>query len=134
MAYVNPGNGPNYFPNSVDGLTFEDPSAVQSVFPVSGDAIRYDTGQHSEYDNFTQVNTFWTDVIGPAERERLVNNIAGSLRGAIPEIQERTVANFTQVNTEFGEMLAEALAAASKGRGRGRRSSSRVLASKKRKQ
>jgi catalase len=109
MCYVNQGNTPNYFPNSAsDGLTV-DPSAAQSVFPLSGDVQRHDSGAE---DNFFQVNNFWTDVLDAPARQRLVNNIAGSLKNANPTIQARTVANFTQVNPEFGTMLTEALEAA----------------------
>jgi len=140
MTYINQGPRPNYFPNSFDEY-IEDPFAVQSSFNVTGDAIRYDTGLHEEYDNFTQVNNFWTDVIGPEERQRLVNNIARHLKGANTTIQDRTVGNFTQVNPEFGRMLREALDNAKRSISGGvpsarvpSRSSPRVLTSKKRKQ
>jgi catalase len=70
---------------------------------------RHDSGAE---DNFFQVNNFWTDVLDTPARQRIVNNIAGSLKNANPTIQARIVANFNQVNQEFGTMLTQALEAA----------------------
>lgn len=106
MCFINQGGRPNYFPNSVsDGLTV-DPNATQSIFTLSGDVQRHDSGDE---DNFFQVNNFWTDVLDAPARIRLVNNIAGSLKNANATIQARAVANFAQVNEEFGDMLTAAL-------------------------
>lgn len=106
MCFINQGGMPNYFPNSVsDGLTL-DPNATQSIFPLTGDVQRHDSGGE---DNFFQVNNFWTDVLDTFARTRLVNNIAGSLKNANATIQARAVANFAQVNEEFGDMLTAAL-------------------------
>jgi len=96
---------PNYFPNSFNG-PHEDPSAVQSVFNVSGDAKRIDTGDE---DNFSQVDAYWKKVLDPAARQRLVNNLAGHMVNANDEIRARAVKNFSQVNDEYGSMLREAL-------------------------
>ena len=43
-------------------------------------------------------------------RNRLVENIAGSLSGALPRIQELMVEHFMQVNETFGQQLEDALA------------------------
>jgi len=99
------GGAPNYFPNSFNG-PHEDPAAVAPVFTLSGDVQRVDT---SDEDNFSQVNSFWTNVLNPEERKRLVANIAGHLKNASKFIQERAANNFAQVNPEFGQMLREGL-------------------------
>jgi catalase len=96
---------PNYFPNSFNG-PHEDPSGVASVFHVTGDAQRFDTGDE---DNFSQVNLFWKNVLTPDERKRLVENIAGHLKNASKFIQDRALKNFGSVNEEYGQMLRNAL-------------------------
>jgi len=100
------GGAPNYFPNTFNG-PHECPSAVQSTFSLSGDVDRYDTGDE---DNFSQVDSFWKDVLSPEERNRLVNNIAGHLSNASEPIRTRALANFGQVNAEFGNALKAAVA------------------------
>jgi len=106
MSYDNQGGAPNYFPNSFGGPVLDE-NALQSTFPLSGDVIRHDSGLE---DNFSQVDVFWQQELLPAERQRLVKNIAGNLKNAMLVIQNRVVAQFRQVNAQFGDMLAEALA------------------------
>ena len=53
---------------------------------VSGDVDRFDSANE---DNFDQVTEFWNNVLTPAERDRLANNIGGHLANAQPFIQER---------------------------------------------
>lgn len=96
---------PNYFPNSFNG-PHECPSGVQSKFPLSGDVVRQDTGDE---DNYSQVDIFWRKVLGPQERQRLVDNIAGHLKNAAEKIQVRTIGQFAQANQEFGAMLKTAM-------------------------
>ena len=78
---------PNYFPNSFSGPT-NAPAALESKFQVSGDVARYNT---ADDDNFTQVTTFWQDVLSEEQRQRLVANIAGHLKSAQPFLQVDTV-------------------------------------------
>ncbi|CAL8129483.1 unnamed protein product [Orchesella dallaii] len=101
------GGAPNYFPNSFDG-PHECPSAVQTKFQLAGDVVRNDTGDE---DNFSQVDLFWRKVLTPQERQRLVDNIAGSLKTTTESIRARALSNFSQVNEEFGTLLRAALSA-----------------------
>jgi catalase len=104
MSYDNQAGAPNYFPNSFGGPVLEGWS--QSVFPLTGDVIRHDSGDE---DNFTQVDVFWQQELLPDERQRTVNNIAGHLKNAVEVIRNRVLANFYLVNEEFGSMLEAAL-------------------------
>jgi len=99
------GAAPNYFPNSFNGA-HEAPEGVASVYKVSGDVHREDT---SGDDNFSQVNTFWTNVLNAEERKRLASNIAGHVKNASEAIRERAIANFAQANAEYGAMIRNAL-------------------------
>lgn len=99
------GGAPNYFPNSFNG-PHEDPVAVESVFPVSGDVQRVDTGDE---DNFSQVDNFYSKVLNADERKRLAENIAGHLKNASEHIRTRVLSNFGQVNPELGNAIKAAL-------------------------
>lgn len=101
MCVINHGSGPNYFPNSFNG-PHEDSVGATSVYQVSGDVKREDTAGD---DNFSQVTNFWTNVLNAEERKRLAANIGGHLKNAPGFIRERAIANFSQVNGEFGEMI-----------------------------
>ena len=52
---------------------------------------------------------FLHQVLSPAERTRLVENIAGHLKNAQDFIQKRAVANFAKADEEYGSRLAAAL-------------------------
>jgi catalase len=109
-CYHNQNGAPNYFPNSFGGAT-ECPSAKTDEFEVSGTVGRYSSADEN---NFEQPALFWENVLSPAERTRMIENIAGSLRLAVDFIQERAIQNFTKVNEEFGSRLREALQVAKK--------------------
>jgi len=132
----NQGSAPNYFPNSYDShkhfciyLLFKkfnfisltcgrfmcrfggpSPSAKESVSwhkeESSGDVARYETGDE---DNFSQCGYFFRHVLGPEERERLTDNIAGSLVGAQEFLQLRVVANFAAADQQYGKMVKDKL-------------------------
>lgn len=103
----NQGGAPNYYPNSFSGpIEALRASLLQPPFKVSGDVYRYDSGNE---DNFSQATDFWYEVLDEEAQKRLVQNIADHLKDADEFIQERAVANFTQVNREFGKMLVVAL-------------------------
>lgn len=106
QCYGNNQEGaPNYYPNSFNGPV-DDLKYAHHKTSISGDVARYNS---SDEDNFTQPGIFWSKVLNDAERERLVQNIADHVSGAVDFIQERAVKNFTQVNPDFGRRLAEKL-------------------------
>lgn len=94
---------PNYFPNSFSGPQ-ECPHADLSGYHVTGQVARYNT---ADDDNFSQVTNFWNKVLGPEERKRLAQNIAGNLKNAAPFIQERALKNFSRVHPDFARMIRE---------------------------
>ena len=58
-----------------------------------------------------QVGIFYRDVLNAEEKTRLVENIAGHLKDALPAIQERAVGNFRQADKEYGDRIAALLKA-----------------------
>jgi len=97
----NQDGAPNYFPNSFSGADHNKKWA-QHVDTITGDVARHDS---SNDDNFSQVTDFWKNVLKPAERERLVDNIASHLCNAQQFIQDRAVTNFSKVHADFGSQL-----------------------------
>lgn len=95
----NGGSAPNYYPNThPKSLSNPEvvPSAALSKFHVSGVVGRY-THDHPNSD-WEQPGIFWREVLDAPARERLVNNIVGSLSGARKETQQRMIDVFTRVD------------------------------------
>jgi len=112
QCFNNQAGAPNYHPNSFSGPE-ECPRAktLSHVYKVEGDAKRYDTGDE---DNFKQASAFYNKTLNEAERQRLIDNIAGNLKDAADFIIQRAVKNFSQVDAGFGKKLAEAVNAKKK--------------------
>ena len=102
----NQGGAPNYFPNSFGGPAPAPETAWHSD-RATGDVERYETGDE---DNFTQCGHFFRNVLSPAERERLTDNIAGNLSNAQEFIQQRAVSNFAAADANYGKMIQDKIA------------------------
>ncbi|KAJ6650006.1 Catalase, partial [Pseudolycoriella hygida] len=103
------GHGsPNYFPNSFNGInTNVKAFSKQSVFHVSGDVDRIDTGDE---DNFSLPNFYLANYVDEDERARIVKNFGISLRKADRLVQENYLKNVAyKVSEEFGECLKNEL-------------------------
>jgi catalase len=101
----NAGGRPNYEPNSFDG-TKESPRVAEPPLRISGDAARY---SHREgNDDYTQAGELFR-LIGEAAQERLMDNVAGSLRHAPAEIQRRQLDHFVRADARYGEGIARRL-------------------------
>ncbi|XP_065182879.1 catalase-like isoform X1 [Sycon ciliatum] len=105
MCMFNQAGAPNYFPNSFKGPV-DRPDARHSKISYSGDVEKYNS---ADEDNFSQVGVFYREVLNAEERQRLVENIAGHLKDALPEIQKRTVANFSQADADYGAGIQKLL-------------------------
>ena len=99
----NQTGAPNYFPNSFSGPQ-PDKGAAWHPDKVTGDVERYETGDE---DNFSQCRTFFNNVLGPAERERLTDNISGNLVNAQEFIQKRVISVFASVDAKYGRMVQD---------------------------
>jgi catalase len=120
----NQAGAPNYFPNSFSGPC-PAPAAAWHKEPVCphasaakgcGAVARYETG---DQDNFTQCGLFFRKVLTAEERERLTDNIAGSLVGAQDFIQARAIANFAAVDADYGRMVKQKVEKAKRTRAAG---------------
>lgn len=108
MAINNQGGAPNYYPNSFSGPEYD--PAVKHLYPVqtvTGDVDRYEDGVTD--DDFLQPRDFWRNVLDNDAKERLVNNLAGSLKLTSDFIQERAVKLYYKVDESLGKRLESAL-------------------------
>lgn len=107
----NQGSSPNYEPNSHGPNGTPDlkqcPRGKTAPFEVSGLVGRYP--QNHPNSDFEQPRNFWMNVLKEDERERLVQNIAGSLCQARQQVQIRQIDVCTKVHPDFGMRLSEAI-------------------------
>lgn len=85
---VNGDGGPNYFPNSFNGLVANtDPSYNESVDCVTGDVKREDLGG----DHFSQAKWFYETQMSTDERQRAADHIVSFLSRAVKSVQLRLI-------------------------------------------
>ena len=104
----NGGVGPNYEPNSFGGPV-EQHQYTERPMPISGDAARYD--HHDGNDDYKQAGDLYR-LMKPDERERLIHNIACSMKGIPERIIKLQIGHFTKADAEWGRRVAEALGVA----------------------
>ncbi len=102
----NAGAAVNYEPNSFGGPT-ADPAYNEPPLKISGDADRYEQKRGVD-DDYIQPGNLYR-LMPPDEQERLVQNIAGSLKKAPKEIQEKMVEHFSRADKAYGEGVAKGL-------------------------
>ena len=102
----NAGAAVNYEPNSFGGPT-ADPAYNEPPLKISGDADRYEQKRGVD-DDYVQPGNLYR-LMPPDEQERLVQNIAGSLRKVPKEIQEKMVEHFSRADKAYGEGVAKGL-------------------------
>jgi len=100
----NGGHSPNYWPNSFNGAG-PDPSADDPGMQVSGEAGRMPY-PHAN-DDFVQPGALYRDVMTDMDRDHLVGNIAGHLKGAQERIRLRQCAIFYKVDADLGTRIAQ---------------------------
>jgi catalase len=104
----NGGRSANYEPNSVDGPA-QTGSALASGVALSGTTGTYANPSHAEDDDFVQAGNLYR-TMSEAERERLVENIAGSMAQVTrPALIEMSVEHFRAADPEYGQRVADAV-------------------------
>lgn len=101
----NSGGSVNYEPNSFGGPT-QDPAFRERPRPVSGTVDRHNHRVDGDY--YSQPGNLFR-LMKPDARERLIGNIAASLKGAPQRIQELQVQHFFQADPAYGAGVANAL-------------------------
>jgi len=101
----NQAGAPNYFPNSFSGPQ-DNRAFMETRFRASPDCARYNS---ADDDNYSQVTAFYTKVLKPDERIRVVKNIADHLQHAQDFLQQRAIHMFSSVHPELGRGIQDEL-------------------------
>jgi catalase len=102
----NGGGGPNYWPNSFGGPA-PDPGYALPAIDVAGPAARH-AFTLGDVD-FAQAGALFSRIMTATDREHLVANIVGHLKGAQKRLQLRQTALFTKAAAAYGEGVAKGL-------------------------
>lgn len=109
----NGGRSPNYYPNSFDGVK-PDPAYIRPAEHLVSDvADWHDRNGKGEDDHYSQPGTFYREVLSPAEKEVLAQNIAGAMAGIEgdkkDEIINRQLCHFFRADIKLGLAIAQKL-------------------------
>lgn len=100
------GSAPNYEPNSQGGPTQVGKYGAISAFQVSGNAERYVVPLTD--DDFVQAGNLFK-LMNTEQKNLLINNVAGALRGAKKHIQERQIPHFKRADPKYGEGVEQTI-------------------------
>ncbi|EPX70420.1 catalase [Schizosaccharomyces octosporus yFS286] len=103
----NQGSMPNY-PSSLQPLAkeYHEPNEKHEKWVGQ---VTYHMDEVTDID-FEQPRAFWERVLGkqPGQQDNFVNNVAGHLSGAVPEVRERQYKVFSRVHVDLGQRVREA--------------------------
>ena len=102
----NGGSGPNYEPNSFGGPTQVGAYAAAHPAAYSGQIERAVVALND--DDFVQAGALYR-LMTPEQKANLVNNIAGHLKNAKKQLQQRQLAHFKRADAEYGARIEAAL-------------------------
>ncbi len=107
----NEGGKVNYEPNSFNGPK-EDHRFKEPPLPIEGAADRYD--HRAGNDDYTQAGNLFR-LLSQAERDRLMDAIAGAMTGVPEFIQQRQIGHFAKADPAYGAGVAKRLGLQLKG-------------------
>lgn len=103
---------PNYHPNSFDGIQ-PDSSYKNFEYELDSNHVANFNRNENDDDHYTQPGLLYTKAMNQEDREHLVNNIIGSMKGIDgpkrEEIINRQLCHFFRANIELGMKVASSL-------------------------
>lgn len=109
----NGGSNPNYAPNSFDTIVADESykEPAQTLDSITADW--YDRNAPGEDDHYSQPGIFYNKVLNDTEKEHLVNNIVGAMKGIgtekRDEIINRQLCHFFRADVKLGMAIANGL-------------------------
>lgn len=109
----NGGSNPNYAPNSFDNIVADESykEPAQTLDSITADW--YDRNAPGEDDHYSQPGLFYNKVLNNSEKEHLVNNIVGAMKGIgsekRDEIINRQLCHFFRADVKLGMAIANGL-------------------------
>jgi catalase len=106
MAYDHSGAQAVYAPNSQGRSWADGDGALEESWAVDGDMVRAAYELHAEDDDFGQPGTLAREVFDDGQRDRLVEQVSGSLLGGVRgEVLERAFGYWTSVDPDVGKRI-----------------------------
>jgi catalase len=102
---------PVYAPNSYDGPK-ADPSLTDEagLWYADGDMVRSAYTLRAEDDDYGQAGTMVRDVLNDEQRDRLVGNVSGHLKGGVSEpILQRAFEYWKNIDKQLGDRIEQAV-------------------------
>src|SRR5690606_26844704 len=108
MAYDHSGKQPVYAPNS-EGRSWSDQTgAVDNGWEADGGMVRDAYTLRADDDDFTQAGTLVREVFDDAQRDRLVETVAGALSGGVRSpVLERAFEYWKSIDPDVGRRIEE---------------------------
>ena len=112
-AHFNSPSTPNYAPNSLGGPVADPTIAAEGGWESDGELIRSAAQLRREDSDFGQAGTLYREVYDDAAKERFLETITGAVSGVTrPEVTERAIQYWTNVDAELGARLGRNLTGA----------------------
>jgi catalase len=95
---------PNYYPNSFDDIK-PDPAYKSFEYELDSAHVASYNRNENDDDHYTQPGLLYTKAMNTEDRQNLVNNIVGSMKGITGpkrEIINRQLCHFFRANIELG--------------------------------
>jgi catalase len=98
------GAAPNYWPNSHQGTPQPEPSYADPAWEL-GQALADRFDSTTGHDDYTQPGNLYR-LFDDRQKDRLTSRIAGGLRQARPEVQQRMLCHFFRADHDYGTRIA----------------------------
>ena len=110
MAYHHSGNAPVYVPNSGGRPWADETGPVAEGWEADGEMVRAAYTLRAEDDDFTQPGILEREVFRDAERDALVEQVAGSLLGGVRSpVLERAFEYWKKIDAAVGQRIEDAV-------------------------
>ena len=108
MAYEHSGSAPVYAPNSGGRPWDDDSDRAEDGWQVDGEMVRSAYTLHAEDDDFGQPGALVREVFDDAQRDRLVEQVAGSLLGGVRSpVLERAFDYWKRIDAKVGQRIEQ---------------------------
>ncbi|NYT23477.1 catalase [Alcaligenaceae bacterium] len=108
MAYEHTGNQPVYAPNSGGRSWADSTGRMEDGWEADGEMLRSAYALRADDDDFSQPGALVREVFDDAQRDRLVETVAGSLLGGVRSpVLERAFEYWKNVDAEIGRRIEE---------------------------
>src|SRR5690606_21231573 len=106
MTYENSGNQPVYAPNSAGRPWADESGRVDDGWDADGEMVRAAYTLRRDDDDFSQPGALVREVFDDAQRERLVETVAGSLLGGVrAPVLDRAFEYWKNVDPDIGRRI-----------------------------